>query len=80
MPGQKIHVHVDKINGSYRVDADFRVTEVQHVFSQTGFLTALNVTSDVTNAFPKTAPSLAGTLLKYTFLGYREAKNLKAQE
>lgn len=78
LPGQMIHIHArKKLDGSYRIDSDFRVTKIVHAFSTAGFSSTLDVTSDVLSSFPKSIPDQAAVISKYGLMGHRDAKNLK---
>jgi len=79
LPGQTLHIHAcKKSDGTFRIDADYRVKEVRHTIDNRGFLTTLNLTSDVTNTHAFGAPTAYGLLKQYAgALGHSEARNLK---
>jgi hypothetical protein len=54
MPGQLVHIHAcwDEVNTVYRIDRDFRITEVQHNFVIKATTTALTLTDDLLNSIP----------------------------
>ena len=83
LPGQTVHVHAcEQADGTYRVNADYRVKELRHLIGQAarfgGFETRVNLTSDVTNSHALGAPT-AYDLLKQSAaqLGHAEARDLK---
>jgi len=79
LPGQLIHVHAaKKSDGTFRVNEDFRVTQPEHNFTATGFLTSLNLTNDLTNSHAWGAPTQAGVLAQYLGTAAQlESRNLK---
>lgn len=79
LPGQKIYVEAcQQSGGSYRIDDDFRVVELKHLFTPEGFTTTLNLTDDVTNSHAFGVPTQWSILKEYAgALGHAEAKNLK---
>lgn len=83
LPGQTIHPHAcQKADGTYRVDADYRVKEIRTLIGKAarydGFETRLNVTSDVTNSHAFGAPTAYSLLKQYAAsLGHAEARDLK---
>ena len=54
MPGQLIHIHAcyDEANSIYRIDRDFRITEVQHNFIVSGAASLLKLVDDLLNSIP----------------------------
>lgn len=82
MPGQKIHIHAKKkMDGTFKIDADFRVTNVTHNLLNSGFTTELDVTSDVVNARPRSIPSKMNVALKAVRPEFqdRQASSIKAR-
>jgi hypothetical protein len=78
LPGQKIHVHADQqASDTFRVDSTFRIKEIVHSFTQTGFTTTLDVTDDLTNTFAFGYMNMVRTLAKAFYID-PEAQNLKA--
>lgn len=83
LPGQKIHIHAKKQHdGSFRIDADFRVTRLIHNISEQGFLTFVDVTDDLKNANPRPMPTQLNTLLGAVRPEFqdRQASSIKARE
>lgn len=54
MPGQLVHIHAcwDEVNTVYRIDRDFRITEVQHNFVIKAATTSLTLIDDLLNSIP----------------------------
>jgi len=78
LPGQLVHCHADKqASGSYRVDSNFRVKEIVHLFTRDGALTTLDLTDDVTNTFAVGYLNMLAMLAKVQHVD-PEAQNLKA--
>ena len=78
LPGQIVHVYARKeLDGTYKIDSDFRVTKIMHSFDKMGFTSTVDVTSDVLTSFPKSVPNNASIITKYGLMGHRDAKNLK---
>lgn len=86
LPGQTMHVHAGLKKGfnladttPFRIDDDFRVKELKHVFNSQGFQTVLNLTDDVTNSHAVGVPTAYSLLKEYAgALAHSEAKDLKA--
>lgn len=80
LPGQLTHIHSNKkADGTFRIDKDFRIKEIRHTLSNTGFETILNLTDDLYNSHAFAAPTAYSLLAEYAgALGHAEAKNLKS--
>lgn len=80
LPGQLIHIHSDKqVDGSFRVDSDFRVQQIIHEFAKRA-VTILDLTDDVVNIFAKghaASPSANISALAKVMFTDPEAKSLK---
>ena len=51
LPGQLLHIHAQKrADGTFVIDMDMRVLELEHQISDQGFKTQVTVSSDVTNS------------------------------
>lgn len=66
LPGQIQHIHGEqKSDGTYRVDADFRILEIKHLYSeQLGWLSMLAVTDDVINGYARAPTNSYNELLR----------------
>ena len=53
-PGQLIHIHAcyDEANKLYKIDRDFRITQVQHNFVVQGAVSLIKVVDDLFNSIP----------------------------
>jgi len=79
LPGQKFHIHADKqYSGTFRIDSDFRTKEIQHAFTNQGFVTTLFLTDDVVRSFAKGSPSEMASVLAQVLYTDPEAHNLKS--
>lgn len=80
LPGQQLYVNAGKqAGGSYRFQLDMRGREVIHEVSMNGYLTRVNVTSDLWNSHTFDTPSAWGILKESAgALGHAEARDLKA--
>lgn len=79
LPGQLVHIHANKTNGSFNIDDDFRVTNVRHSFTAQGFTTQVSVTDDLYNSITPKTYSLANVLVNQLLGKDRESMNLKSQ-
>ena len=79
LPGQWVHIHASKkMDGTFRIDTDMRVLEIQHIFALPFPKTILSLTDDLTNSHAFSVPTVHGLLMEYAgALGHAEAKNLK---
>jgi len=80
LPGQQLHVHAGKkSDGTYRYDLDMRIKELTHHVSKEGYVTHVNLTSDLWNTHAVGIPSAWGILMDHAgALGHAEARDLKA--
>jgi len=80
MPGQKIHVHAcKKADGTFRVDADMRIVELQAEFSGTGGLFfTVTATTDLLNTRPVNLPDQYALWQENMFVNSAEAKNIRS--
>lgn len=81
LPGQTTCIYAGmKADGAYRINGvDMRARQVTHFYDQNGFITELNLTSDVTNAHALAVPTAYSQLKEYAMaLGHAEAKDLKS--
>lgn len=79
LPGQFVHIHsAQKADDSYRVDENFRVTQLIHNISLKPWSTTINLTNDLVNSFAFGPPTRASVLAEHVgALKHREAHNLK---
>lgn len=78
LPGQFVHCHGEKQNGTFRIDENFRIKEIQQDFTEYGKLfTTLRVTNDLVNTFAKGPADLA-SLYRNVLFTDPEAQSLKA--
>lgn len=76
-PGMWVHIHAEKTNGTFRIDSDFRVKEVQHEFSGLHeFYTSLMLTDDMNNSFAKGPSEMMSIYRNVVFID-PEAQSLK---
>lgn len=80
LPGQQLYVNAGKkADGSYRYQLDMRGKEVIQEVSTGGYLTRVNVTSDLWNSHTLDTPSAWGIMKAAAgALGHAEARDLKA--
>lgn len=77
LPGQWVHIHAEKTNGTYRINDDFRVKQVQQQFlGFHEFYTTLSLTDDLLNTFAKGPAELVSGYYKTVFTD-PEAQSLK---
>lgn len=78
LPGQWVHIHAEKTNGTFRIDDDFRVKQVQQDFlGFHEFYTTLSLTDDLTNTFAKGPAEVISEYHKTLFID-PEAQSLRA--
>lgn len=85
LPGQKVHVHACLKEGfkttdvnAFRINENFRVIELTHLYLLPEPMTILNLTNDLNNAHGFGVPTRYSLLKEYAgALGHAEAKNLK---
>jgi len=79
LPGQTLHIHAcKKTDGTFRVDADYRVKDLRHVINNQGATTIVNLTSDVTNSHAFGVADRYALMRKHAgALNQGEARNLK---
>lgn len=79
LPGQLIHIHsAQKANLDYRVDENFRVTQLIHNIALKPWSTTINLTNDLLNSFAFGPPTRASVLAEHVgALKHQEAHNLK---
>lgn len=84
LPGQLIHVHgKKKIDDSFRVDSNFRVTQIDHVRDNiNGYQTLAYITSDIVNSQPRPLPNQYNLLMKAIRPEFqdRQSSSMKARE
>lgn len=84
LPGQLAHIHFGKKNGSYNIDSNMRILQVNHRFAPEphGFRTYLMLTDDVKNSRPMQPSTAYNLLLKATNPSYqtRERASIKARD
>lgn len=79
MAGQKVHVHAEKrADGTFAIDADYRVLEVEHNINLQGATSSVTATSDLLNAFPISVPDQYAMMLENLMVNSKEAKNMRA--
>jgi hypothetical protein len=77
LPGQRVHIHADKQNGTYRIDDTFRVKEAISSSNERSYFTTLQLTNDLDTFRAKGPATQFSDLAKAVFTD-PEAKNLKA--
>jgi hypothetical protein len=79
MAGEKIHVHACKrFDGSFAVDADMRVLQVQHDYNMQGLTSTVTATTDLLNSNPISVPDQYAMWQENMFVNSAEAKNIRA--
>jgi len=83
LPGQFLHIHAKKkLDGTFRIDKDMRVTSLTHNFSVDGFITTIQLTDDVTNALTRSSFNNINKVMKSIRPEFqdRQASSIKARE
>jgi hypothetical protein len=90
LPGQTLHIHAAKRSnsgtcavcgapGTFRIAQDMRIKELRHNYTNSGFSTMLNLTSDVTNSNAFGVPTAYSLILEQAYgLTHGEARDLKS--
>jgi len=79
LPGQLIHIYANqKSDGTFNIDANFRVIELRHVVTVQGSKTELSVTNDLKNSLVNKTYSMANLVVSQLLGKDRESINLKS--
>lgn len=79
MAGQKIHVKACKqAGGTYALDSDMRILELEHSWSAQGYSATVTATTDLTNSFAINNPDAYTLWQENMFINSAEAKNIRA--
>jgi hypothetical protein len=81
LPGQLFHVHAKKkVDGTFNIDKDMRVTKLTHNISSSGYFTTLELTDDLTNSHPRPRYENRNKVTAATRPDYqdRQASSIKA--
>lgn len=79
MAGQKCHVHAcKKPAGTFVIDLDMRMLQVEHSFNAQGFTTTVTASSDLKNTLPINQTDVFAMWQENMFLNSNEAKNIRA--
>lgn len=79
MAGQKCHIHaLKKMDGTYTIDTDMRMTEIQHIMENSGAFSIVTATTDLLNSRAISTPDQYSTIMENTLINSKEAKDMRA--